>query len=118
VSAVLLLIQFSSDTSTYQRIKLVVLSLLPLTKDAIHVYVGCACLLATASLLRWPLSSVKVLLPGLVLSLAMEVVDLRDGWRQHKPHWAGSIHDLVNTNLIPAAIVVLARKRRLRVVTP
>jgi hypothetical protein len=114
VTLVVLLIQFSSETSTYQRIKLVVLSLLPLTKDAIHVYVGCACLLATASLLRWPLSSLKVLAPGLLLSLAMEVVDLRDGWRQERVHWAGSVHDLVNTNLLPVAIVVLARKRRLR----
>jgi hypothetical protein len=114
VSFVLLAIQFSSDTSTYQRMKLVVLSILPLTKDAIHVYVGCACLLATASLLRWPLSSAKVLAPGLLLSLAMEVVDLRDGWRQQNVHWAGSAHDLVNTNLIPVAIVWLARKRRLQ----
>ena len=114
MTLIALLIQFSSDTSTYQRIKLVVLSVLPLTKDAIHVYVGCACLLATASLLRWPLSSLKVLAPGLLLSLAMEVVDLRDGWRQERVHWAGSVHDVVNTNLIPVAIVFLARRRRLR----
>ena len=115
MSLVLLLMQFSPDTSTYQRIKLLVLSILPLTKDAIHVYVGCACLLATAALLRWPLSSYRVLVPGLLLSLAMEVVDLRDGRRQEKVHWVGSAHDLVNTNLIPLAIVLLARKRRLRI---
>ena len=115
MTLVVLLIQFSPDTSLYQRVKLVVLQVLPLTRDAVHIYIGCACLLATASLLRWPLSSFKVLLPGLVLSLAMEVADLRDGWKQNDIHGAGSVHDLVNTNLIPIAIVLLARRRRLRV---
>jgi len=115
MSAILLLIQFSSDTSTYQRIKLVVLSMLPLTKDALHVYIGCAALLATASLLRWPLSSVKVLIPGLLLSLAMEVADLRDGYREGDMRWRHSSHDIINANLIPLTIVVLSRRRRLRV---
>ena len=115
MSLVLFLIQFSSDTSTYQRIKLVVLSILPLTKDAVHVYVGCAALLAAASLLRWPLSSLRVLIPGLLLSLAMEVADLRDGHREGNMHWRDSFHDIVNTNLIPLTIVVLSRRRRLRV---
>ena len=115
MTVLLLLIQFSSDTSTYQRIKLVVLQVLPLTRDAVHVYIGCACLLATASLLRWPLSSYKLLLPGVLLSLGMEVVDLRDGWRQNEVRGAASVHDLVNTNLVPLAIVLLARRRRLRI---
>ena len=106
--------QFSPDTSTYQRIKLVVLSLLPLTKDAIHVYLGCASLLATAALLRWPLGSYRVLVPGLLLSLAMEAADLRDGLREDQLNWAASLHDLVNTNLIPLVIVLLARRKRLR----
>jgi hypothetical protein len=115
MSLVLFLIQFSSETSTYQRIKLVVLSIVPLTKDALHVYIGCAALLATAALLRWPLSSPKVLAPGLLLSLAMEVVDLRDGYREGHVRWRDSCHDIVNTNLIPLTIVGLSRRRRLRV---
>jgi len=115
MSLFLLLINFSSDTSTYQRIKLVVLSILPLSKDAVHVYVGCAALLATACLLRWPLSSLKVLIPGLLLSLAMEVADLRDGYREGHIRWRDSFHDIVNTNLIPLTFVVLSRRRRLRV---
>jgi hypothetical protein len=41
------------------------------------------------------------------------VADLRDGLRQNEMHWAGSVKDLVNTNVIPVAIVVLARRRRL-----
>ena len=116
MSLLLVPTQFSADTSAYQRLKLVVLSLLPLTKDAIHVYIGCGCLLAAAALLRWPLSSFRVLVPGLVLSLAMEAADLRDGLRQdHRFNGAASVHDLVNTNLVPFTIVLLARRRRLRV---
>lgn len=107
--------RFSPDTSTYQRIKLVILSLLPLTKDAIHVYLGCTSLLATAVLLRWPLASYRVLVPGVLLSVAMEVADLRDGLREGQLNWAASVHDLVNTNLIPLVIVLLARRKRLRV---
>jgi hypothetical protein len=106
--------QFSPDTSTYQRVKLVVLSLVPLTKDAVHVYIGCGCLLGAAALLRWPLSSFRVLVPGLLVSLAMEVVDLRDGLREDNLNLGASLHDLVNTNLIPLIVVWLARRRRLR----
>ena len=115
MTALLLLIQFSPDTSLYQRFKLVVLTLVPLSKDAVHVYLGCVCLLAAAALLRWPLSSFKALLPGLLLSLAMEAADLRDERREPRLRWGDSVHDLVNTNLTPLAIVVLARRRRLRI---
>lgn len=114
MSRLALLIQFSSETSTYQRVKLVVLSLLPLTKDALHVYIGCACLLVTAWVLRRPLSSMRLLVPGLLLSLAMEAADLRDGFRQDDVRWEDSAHDIVNTNLIPLAFVLIARSRRLR----
>jgi hypothetical protein len=44
----------------------------------------------------------------------MEAVDLRDGFREDQVNWAASLHDLVNTNLIPLVIVLLARRKRLR----
>ena len=34
----------------------------------------------------------------------MEVFDLRDGYG-----WAASVHDLINTNLMPFVLVTLAR---------
>ena len=114
MSALLLLVQFSRDTSLYQRFKLIVLSVVPLSKDAVHVYIGCTCLLGAAALLRWPLSAFKTLLPGLLLSLAMEAADLRDEWRERHLRWGDSVHDIVNTNLLPLAVVALARRRRLR----
>jgi hypothetical protein len=115
VTAFLLLVQFSRDTSLYQRFKLIVLSVVPLSKDAVHVYVGCACLLAVAAVLRWPLSAFKTLLPGLVLSLLMEAADLRDELKERRLRWRDSVHDIVNTNLVPVVIVTLARRRRLRI---
>lgn len=105
---------FSPETSLYQRVKIVVLSALPLSRDALHVYLGCAALLATAALLRKPLSSFKVLLPGLALSLAMEAADLRDDRREGRLRWRASVHDLVNTNLLPLALVLLARARAIK----
>src|SRR5262245_1588300 len=111
----LLSLDFSRDTSAYQRFKLELLSWLPISKDAFHVYLGCACLLLAAAVLRRPLSSYAALLPGLVLSLLMEALDLRDGLRTFGYwRWGASLHDLVNTNLLPLVIVLLARRRWIR----
>ncbi|HEV2843781.1 MAG TPA: hypothetical protein VG477_02950 [Thermoanaerobaculia bacterium] len=90
--------------SDYQLIKLWLLAAVPLTKDAIHIYIGFLCLLIALIVFRRPLSSYTALLPGLVVSVAMEVFDLRDGYNLQ-----ASIHDLVNTNLMPFVLVTLAR---------
>jgi len=90
--------------SNYQVFKLWWLAVLPLTKDAIHVYIGFLCLLIALVVLRRRLSSYWALVPGLLLSVAMEVLDLRDGYG-----WAESAKDLVNTNLMPFVLVTLAR---------
>jgi hypothetical protein len=90
--------------SKYQIFKLGWLAVLPLTKDAIHIYIGFLCLLVALILFRRSLSSYSALVPGLVVSLAMEVFDLRDGY-----DWLASLKDVVNTNLIPFVLVLLAR---------
>ena len=97
---------------SYQGLKLRVLSIVPLAKDAIHVYIGFGCYAATLLLFRLPLGSGRALIPGFLVSLAMEYVDLRDNLRAHgRLLWADSLKDIVNTNLIPLAIVLLARLR-------
>ncbi|MGH9360976.1 MAG: hypothetical protein ACRD2T_03605 [Thermoanaerobaculia bacterium] len=93
----------------YQDFKLLWLSVLPLTKDAIHVYIGFLALLVALILFRRRITSYWALVPGLVVSLAMEVFDLRDGFG-----WGASLKDLVNTNLIPFLLVQLARWRLIR----
>lgn len=90
--------------SNYQLLKLWLLAALPLTKDAIHVYIGFLCLLVALIVLRRRLTSYWALVPGLLVSVTMEVFDLRDGYG-----WTASIHDLVNTNLMPFVLVTLAR---------
>jgi len=90
--------------SNYQLLKLWLLAALPLTKDAIHVYIGFLCLLGALIVLRRRLTSYQALLPGLLISVTMEVFDLRDGYG-----WTASVHDLINTNLMPFVLVTLAR---------
>lgn len=90
--------------SNYQIFKLGWLAVLPLTKDAIHIYIGFLCLLVALVLFRRSLSSYSALIPGLVVSLAMEVFDLRDGY-----DWLASLKDMINTNLMPFVLVLLAR---------
>jgi hypothetical protein len=102
-------------TSDYQLLKLKVLALVPLAKDAVHIYIGFACFLLAVIVLRIRPSSFKAVLPGLIVSLLMEAPDLRDGlastgeWR-----WGASVKDVVNTNLIPLMLVVLFRTGLLR----
>ena len=92
--------------SDYQVFKLWWVSVLPLTKDAIHVYIGFLCLLLALILFRRKLGSFTALIPGIIVSVAMEVFDLRDGY-----DWGASVKDLINTNLIPFLLVLLTRWR-------
>lgn len=102
-------------TSEYQLLKLKVLDYIPITKDAAHVYIGMACLLLACTVFRGRLSSWWVLLPGFLVSLAMEAFDFRDDVRSFG-HWRAdaSLKDIVNTNLLPLVAVLLARRKWLR----
>ncbi|HUG53203.1 MAG TPA: hypothetical protein VMR21_06360 [Vicinamibacteria bacterium] len=97
-------------TSEYQLLKLRVLDVIPISKDAAHVYVGMACLLLTLFVFRVPLRSYRALIPGLIAALAMEVFDLRDDRASlGRFRWEASVKDVVNTNLLPLVIVTAAR---------
>ena len=102
----------AAGTSAYQSLKLRVLSILPLAKDAIHVYIGFGCYAGTVVLFRLPLGSGRALVPGFLVSLGMEYFDLRDNLRAHgRVLWADSLKDILNTNLVPLAVVLVARLR-------
>ena len=92
--------------SDYQIFKLWWVSVLPLTKDAIHVYIGFLCLLLALILFRRKLGSFTALIPGIIVSIIMEIFDLRDGYA-----WMESAKDLINTNMIPFLLVLLTRWR-------
>jgi hypothetical protein len=93
-------------SSDYQMFKLWWLAVLPLAKDAIHIYIGFLCLLVSLIVLRLKLSTFRVLILGLLVSIAMEVLDLRDGYSLRE-----SARDVANTNLIPFVLVLLTRWR-------
>jgi hypothetical protein len=110
-----LLVAAATATSAYQLLKLKVLHVVPLAKDAVHIYIGFACLLLAVTVLRIRPTSFKAVLPGLVVSLAMEISDIRDEL-VYNGHvlWAASLKDVVNTNLIPLLLVALLRTRGLK----
>ena len=96
--------------SPFQEFKLQVVQLLHLAKDAIHVYVGFACFMIAVVLFRRSPRTIQALVPGLILSLLVEVVDLHDDSRSvGHLRWAASVKDIVNTNLIPVVLVMAAR---------
>src|SRR5262245_34898757 len=98
------------DASWYQDFKQVLISWVPLDKDAWHIYIGMVCLVASSLGLRLPLIRFRALALGVAVSLALEVLDL---WHDYAisgiPNWLASLNDIVNTNAIPALIVVLIR---------
>lgn len=91
----------------YQLFKYWVIDIFQISKDAIHMYVGFISWLTSLIVLRYTPSDTRSLLLGFGLSLAMELSDLRgDYLTRGILDISGSIHDLVNTNMIPAMLVL------------
>ena len=96
--------------SGYQNLKLWVLPIIGLSKDAVHIYIGFACFLLSVTLVKRSLSSYSALILGLSVATAMELFDLRDDFKSlGYLRWGASLHDLINTNAIPFILVVLFR---------
>ncbi len=98
------------ETSTTQAIKLAIISATGLSKDALHIYVGLTTQLTAAAILRKPLRSIISWIMVLTLTVAGEMVDMRDDiatlgyWR-----WEASLHDVLNTIFWPSVLLILAR---------
>ncbi len=97
-----------STMSTFQAIKLQIVKILSLSKDAIHVYLGFGAFALTFLLFPRLRKSYLVLLPGFLLSVLLELLDLRDdllylGYFR----WTASLHDIINTNMIPIVLFAL-----------
>lgn len=99
--------------SPYQQLKNEILSAVGLSKDAVHVYIGVGCFLLSILVLRFAPTAYRSLILGLVVSLAMEAMDLRDNFRYRETtRVMASLHDLLNTNLLPFLVLVSLRLRR------
>ena len=98
--------------SPYQQLKNQILSVVGLSKDAVHLYIGIGCFLLSILVLRLPPNAWRALALGLLVSFAMEALDLRDNVRYRETVRAlASVHDLVNTNLLPLLLVMALRLR-------
>jgi hypothetical protein len=87
----------------YTDLKGFILSTIPMTNDAMHIYMGMSCYLATCIVFRRPLNWLPALLPGIALSLAIETIDIA-----HGSHWSWSLKDILNTTFWPAVIVYMS----------
>lgn len=98
------------EISIVQSIKHEIVATVGLSKDALHIYVGLAVFLAAAAVLRKPLRSIIPWLMVLAISVAGELLDMRDDitrlgyWR-----WGTSLHDVLNTLFWPTVLLLLAR---------
>jgi hypothetical protein len=98
------------ETSAYQNLKLIILDVLSLSKDAIHIHIGLLVFFLAVVLWRRGRFDVLAVLPVLLVAGAMEVLDLRDdlgslGYMR----WSASLHDLINTVFWPT-LTVISRK--------
>ena len=98
--------------SEYQLLKRQILEVLPVSKDAVHMYIGLGCLLLSIFALRIAPAAWRALLLGFLVSLVMEGLDLRDNIRYPPTvRVVEALHDLVNTNLAPFLFVLTLRLR-------
>ena len=89
----------------YQRMKPVIVEILGLSKDSIHIYVGFFAYLLCHFLWKKKRHSPLILVPGIALSLVMEIMDFwGDAIMGRDLQYLASLHDVINTNLI--AVIV------------
>jgi hypothetical protein len=101
------------NTSLFQHLKLEIVAMTGLTKDALHIYVGLIVFLVAAAVVREGMRSKVPVLAVLVIALLGELLDARDDFRElgHWRIWA-SAHDILNTMFWPVALWLLARYSR------
>ena len=101
--------------SFYQKLKPVINELLGLSNDAIHMHIGVAVFVITILITKKKLNHWNLLIPVFIISIMLECLDLFDDWRfEGTFHIARSLHDIINTNLIPLVLVWLARKKKIQ----
>lgn len=96
--------------SFYQTLKLILIEIFELSRDGFHVILGFVVFLIFAKLFRISLTSWKALLPTLIFSLLLEIVDFRDSAVFNMRYdFIDSLHDIFITNLLPVIMVSYLR---------
>lgn len=100
--------------SGFQQVKIALVQLLGLPRDALHIYVGLAVFLAAAALLRRPLGSWVPIAAVVAVALIGEAWDLLDTRSAGaRPRLDRNWHDVWNTCFWPFLLFLLARYTRL-----
>jgi hypothetical protein len=103
-----------ADPSLVQALKMDIVGLTGLSKDALHVYAGLAVWLVAAAVFRKSITTLKPWLVALVVALVVEGFDAFDDWVQlGRWRYRASLHDVVNTMFWPTLLTLLARYTRL-----
>lgn len=89
----------------YQSLKPIIDALLGLTRDAIHMHIGFIFYLASFLILRKSLKDWRLLIPGFVFSLVMEILDIISDRTINRFQTLAYLHDIINTNFIPVLLV-------------
>lgn len=100
--------------SDFQELKLAILDLLHLSRDAIHLHLGLFVFIAVLLLLRGRGSPWLAWFAVVTAALVLELLDLRDDHRSLGVfRWAASFHDIVNTLIWPTVLTLLIHFGRL-----
>ena len=100
------------ETSTVQSLKLSLVQIFGLSKDALHIYVGLIVFFVVAIAVRRRRATYLPLMAVVVVAILGELADMRDdinslgAWR-----WRASIHDVLNTAFWPFVITLLVRAK-------
>jgi cell shape-determining protein MreD len=94
----------------FQSVKLMLLDLFGLGKDALHIYVGMTVFLATALVFRLPLRDWRPLAAVFLAAVAGEILDLFESLAPNeRPSWRANWHDIWNTMFWPTLLCLLSR---------
>jgi len=111
-----IIIKIASDnkgfTLNFQHLKMGLVYVTGLEKDALHIYAGVSIyLLSLLILRRYSMrSGVLALLITTAIALMAEILDLRYTLMANDQlNWAASFHDLINTCLLPYMLFALSK---------
>lgn len=92
------------------QLKAELVAVTALERDALHIYFALVAQVGAAFLLRRTLGDWLPWFTVLALELLNEAADLWvEIWPQHAMQAASAIHDIVNTMILPTALLGLAR---------
>ena len=99
-----------------QALKLDIIALLQLSRDAIHMHIGFAVFMAMALITRGRTSVWWAFLAAVLSAVGLEVLDLRDDLASRGyMRWSESLHDVLNTLFWPLILAWLGHVGILRI---